>query len=387
MKKIVTSTVLMFMGVLLTTGCASVPESKEDEGVRYAISDSEHEIDELVKSGIDDKSEYILSDENGYRCVCKLGEGEQKFVVDAPVINYEVETVASIEAEPCPTMLNKEKIKECFFKNEDMIENAKPEIKEDTEQSGEDVLVIVGMPSTQDVFYSNEDHTKEFFYYTDAGFFYDNHTLIGQYKNIDFAGGIVGNNDISDQYTMKMAEDELIKTLFDISGMDIIVTNSNSVIDDAGNGYYEFEFTSTVDGIGLVLNDRCCNADNTIDSYGLAVMGEDGISEIQANNLIWEKTKTYEQQDCLRLGEALSLVEKYISSGEIPCNEKMIYSRCGLEYIARTDDWIKAKMTPVWRFHVPSEEMAGTVMDELWCNGIPMDICINAVDGTIEQVE
>lgn len=385
MKKVVTSKILVLLSALLVTGCASVPDSKEEDGVNYAISDSESEINEFVKNGLEDKNEFILSDKNGHHCICKLGKAEQKFNINAEVTNYEVATVSSVEAEPCPTMLNKEKIKEYFFDN-DILEDTRSASFEERKKS-EESTAMVGMQSTQVINYTNKDHTKLFNSNTDAGFFYFDDTLSAQYNRIDLEGGTTSNIDISDQYTMEMASEELTKTILDITGIDIIVTKSKSVSDNKGNGYYEFEFTSTVEGIGLAVNDREINTDNTIDSYGVAVMGANGIAKIEATNLLWRSTKENDKQDCLRLGEVLSLLEKYISDGKLTCNDKVVFSKCELVYLARTDDWKSAELVPVWRFYVPIEELVESDMGEIAMNNdIPTDICINAIDGTIEQM-
>lgn len=385
MKKNISRVGVLVMMSFTLTACASAPQSREEDGVNYAITDSESNIDEAIKNGLENKEQFIQKNDNGYTCVCELGKGDDIFRINADVTNYEVKTIFNIDVTPNPLGLNIEQINKLLF-NDEMIEDTNIE-SSDTDVQGEH-SASVGMQSTQQLNYTNKAGTKTFNSSTDAGFLYFNNTLSQQYNRIDLNGGKISDFDISEQYTEEMAINDLEKTILDISGMDIMVSNSKSITDENGNGYYEFEFVSCIDGIPLAVNDREINMDNTIDSYGVATIGKDGIAKIEATNLLWEKVKEDDEKTCLKLGEVLSLLEKYISDGQLSCNKELIFSNCELVYLARTDDWTHAELIPVWRFYIPIDQLVESTMGELAMNDdIPTDICINAIDGTIEQMK
>lgn len=386
MKKNIFGVNILILMTFILSSCASVPQSREENGVNYAITDNERSIDETIKNGLKNQEQFIEKKDNGYTCVCELGEGDSTFRINADVTNYEMKTISNIEVTPNPLALNKEQINKLLF-NDEMIENSNTTSDDTDVQAGES-FTIVGMQSTQQVNYTNNDYTRTFDSNTDAGFLYFNHILSHQYNKIDLNGGTTGDFDISDQYTKEMAINDLTEVIYSISGMNIIVSNSKCVTDENGNGYYEFEFVSCIDGIPLAVNDRELNADNTIDSYGVAILGQDGIAKIEATNLLWQKVKEEENKPCLKLGEILSLLETYISNGQLSCNKELIFSKCELAYLARTDDWTNAELIPVWRFYIPIDQLLESQMCEIAMNNdIPTDICINAIDGTIEQMK
>lgn len=83
----------------------------------------------------------------------------------------------------------------------------------------------------------------------------------------------------------------------------------------------------------------------------------------------------------------MSLLEMYISNGQLSCSKEITFSKCGLEYMAKTDDWTTAELIPVWRFYIPAEQLTESEMGVVAVNDdIPTDIYINAIDGKIEQM-
>lgn len=295
MKKSISVVSILILMSFILTSCASVPQSREEDGVNYAITDSESSIDEIIKNGLKNQEQFIEKNENRYTCVCELGEGDKKFRVNADVTNYGVKTISNIEVTPNPLALNKEQINKRLF-NGEMVENTNMESDDTDVQGGEDAATV-GMQSTRQLNYTNKESTRTFNSSTDAGFLFFNDILSQQYNRIDLNGGTTGDFDISDQYTKEMAINDLTQVIYDISGMNIVVSNSKCVTDENGNGYYEFEFVSCIDGIPLAVNDREINTDNTIDSYGVAILGQDGIAKIEATNLLWEKVKENEKKN------------------------------------------------------------------------------------------
>lgn len=385
LKKIIVLSAAFSLSAGLCLGCAKVPKSQQVSGVNYAVSDGSSGTQGAVES-LKNLEQYISKGANGYHCTCSLGEGDKTLNIDADIGNYDVESVCDVKAEPDPAALDKEQINKILFGNE-MVESSEDAGSGDVKQSGESAATV-GMPSTQHLNYTDKDHTKRFTSSTDSGFYYSDSVLISKYNLVDSNGGKTGSGDLSDQYTLKAACGQLTDTISDIAGMDIVITNSKNVSDGNGNGYYELTFSSAIKGIPLAINDRESNTDDTIDSIGIAVMGQEGIAKIEATNLVWKEDSEGQEQNCLKLGQALSVLETDIASGKIACNSKIIFPKCGLVYLAKTDDWKNAALTPVWRFFIPEEQLVESEMSAIAMdNNIPTDICINAVDGSIEQMQ
>lgn len=387
MKKSISGVSTLLLMTLMLTSCAAVPESKTEDGVNYAVSNSEKAIEEAVRNGLEDKAQFIEKNGDGYTCVCDLGEGDSTFRINARVTNYGTDTVSKIKAEPDPSALDKEQINKLLFDGA-MVENTNTDTEStEADTDGEENAEMVGMQSTRQMHYSGNDGTKRFDTITDAGFFFIDDTLSNQYNKIDLNGGITGDADISDEYTKEMAVNELTDVIRKIAGMDIAVLSSTSTTDGNGNGYYQIKFVSAIDGIPLAINDRDMNSDNIIDSYGEALIGSDGIAKIEATNLLWKGVKADKKEQCLKLGEVLSLLEMYISNRQLSCSKEITFSKCGLEYMAKTDDWTTAELIPVWRFYIPAEQLTESEMGVVAVNDdIPTDIYINAIDGKIEQM-
>ena len=96
MKKSISGVSTLLLMTLMLTSCAAVPESKTEDGVNYAVSDSEKAIEEAVRNGLEDKAQFIEKNGDGYTCVCDLGEGDSTFRINAKVTNYGTDTVSKM---------------------------------------------------------------------------------------------------------------------------------------------------------------------------------------------------------------------------------------------------------------------------------------------------
>ena len=115
MKKNIFGVNILILMTFILSSCASVPQSREENGVNYAITDNERSIDETIKNGLKNQEQFIEKKDNGYTCVCELGEGDSTFRINADVTNYEMKTISNIEVTPNPLALNKEQINKLLF--------------------------------------------------------------------------------------------------------------------------------------------------------------------------------------------------------------------------------------------------------------------------------
>ena len=79
MKKSISGVSTLLLMTLMLTSCAAVPESKTEDGVNYAVSDSEKAIEEAVRNGLEDKAQFIEKNGDGYTCVCDLAKETAHF--------------------------------------------------------------------------------------------------------------------------------------------------------------------------------------------------------------------------------------------------------------------------------------------------------------------
>lgn len=375
MKRVVTIFTMALFFVVIMTSCASVPDAKEENGVSYAEDNLEIESENYLEN----RDEFIEKTAEGYWCKGSLGMSPNVLNINVKIRSYTNAEIKTLIAEPLPDALNLNKVKELLFFNETVNEI------ENTENENS----LPQMETTDKVWLQSEDESIEFRRVTDTGFFYNNRSLYSEYNRLSLNGAAESfDSDISDTYTSEMAEEELKNIIKSITGLDIYITSTRCISNQAEEGYYELEFVPQVDEIPLAVNDREMDTDTIIDVYGNAVIGEKGLAQIEANNFLWKISSIVNEENCLQLGEVMDLLDKYVQAGKIECNEDVEFSRCELVYLATTENWQEAKLTPVWRFYIPVAEMVESGMDAIILGEeIPSDICINAVSGEIELLK
>ncbi|MBD5543606.1 MAG: hypothetical protein HDR01_05030 [Lachnospiraceae bacterium] len=381
-NKSVTILCMLISMIGVFTGCADVPEIKEDNGIQYAKGMAEQDIDNILSA---EEEENILADTGEYHYQKSVGESGAQFHIDAIVKNVDVSKADVLIVDPYEDMFDKETVIRLLFHEDatvkDITEQADGEGQEIQEEQGTEKVVTVEMAATSRLCLESADGTVHFARSNDSSFNYMDDKLSGKYKGI-LSGEFREQNDYNvPGYTQDEAVGQVTALLKEV-GMEGIRMVSCVSYHNQETGYYDMKFTPIINGLPIVFNDYEQNTDSVVDVMGNVQIGKEGISDLQASNCLWEVIKRKEAA-CISLDKAVKILEQYILEGDIICSDNITYTRCELAYLPTTEDWTTATLTPVWRFYVPMEEWDNINMDEVYSKNITMDICINAINGEI----
>ncbi len=391
MKKRFRGDILLIAAMCILSGCAKAPEAEEKNGIHYALNESDESIMNIIENDTENVDLKKGVDEN--KCVCSIGDLDNVMNINAMIDGADLETISISTAEPFPDAVNVEKVIDILFGGEANVIESNLE-KDNAEQQGNEgeQADIRQMKSIGQISLNSVNGNIHFTQTSHAGFDYRNDNLLAQYKQIETSGNYFEefNKDISDSYTIDMAKQNLFEIFSYILNTEIQVVSCTSIYNEMGYGFYEFNFVPIIEKLPVAINDRDMNTDNIVDVYGRVQIGKDGIAVIEATNLLWRGTNISNapEMNCLELEKVLEILEEYIKKGEISCSEKITFTKVSLVWLPITEDWTKAELVPVWRFYIPCAELIESGMADIsLTENAATDICINAIDGKIENIQ
>lgn len=388
MKKIVIFGMVMYA----LCGCANAPNAKNENGISYAVNESDERIKNIIENELVKDNIYIEKSQEDDRYVCRIGDSDNAVNIDAIVSGLNVETISIEKAEPYPNAVNRDSVVDIFFGGEENVgeenvveSNQKDENNIVQEDNGE-VVNIKQINTTGQMNLDSVDGKTHFVQNSHAGFYYSNDKLIVEYKQIETRGSYFEeqDKDISESYTMDMAKQELAEIFLKIMNTDVQFISCTSIYNEMGSGYYEFVFAPVVDELPLAVNDREINNDNIVDVYGRVQIGSEGIALIEANNFLWksDSVSSDSEKSCISIEIALEILDEYITKNEIKCPKDITFTRVSMVWLPITEDWNSVQLIPVWRFYITCSEL----MDISLTENAATDICINAINGGIERI-
>lgn len=393
-KKSISFTAMVCVSIIYTLcGCAETPNVSDENGINYAVSESDEIITNIIKNDTKNENGYLVESEGENKCVYHIGSSDSVINIDAVVSGLNVETISLKQAEPFPNAIDKENVIDIFFGGEaNVLENNQKEENNINQGNSGERAVVQKMETTGQMFLDSVDGSIHFTQTSYAGFDYCNDKLVAEYKQIEIGGGYFEeqNKDISDSYTVDMAKQSLLETFSKIMNTDVQIISCTSIYNEIGNGFYEFIFVPMIENLPLAVNDRETNTDHIVDVYGRAQIGKEGIALIETNNFLWRSNSipNDSEMNCLNLGKILEILEEYVTKGEISGSEKITFTRVSLVWLPVTEDWTEAELVPVWRFYIPCAELIESgMMDISIIENVPTDICINAINGKIESIQ
>ena len=384
---------ILFVVLCILSGCAKAPEAETENGIQYAYNESDESIQNIIEKDTGDISDVSLEEsEDGKKCVCSIGDSGNVMHIDAVIDGVNVKTIAAKTAEPFPDVVNMEGVIDVLFGGEANVIERNPEEETAKQQNtGGEQAVMRQMKTTGQISLDSVDGNLHFIRTAYAGFDYRNDSLLAQYKQIEAGSCFEGwDKDISDSYTIEMAQKDLREVFSYVLNTDIRIVSCTSLYNEKGDGFYEFHFVPVIEKLPVAINDREMNTDPIVDVYGRVQIGEDGIAVIEAANLLWRcaDISNGSEMNCLGPEKALEVLEEYIKKGDITCSEKITFTRVSLVWLPITDDWTQAKFIPVWRFYIPCAELIESGMADIaLTENAATDICINAIDGKIENIQ
>lgn len=392
-KKSILFVTIICVLIIYMCGCAKTPNVREENGINYAVSESDEIITNIIENDTKNENEYLVESGRETKCVCHIGNSDNVINIDAVVSGLNVETISPEQAEPFPNAIDKENVIEIFFGGEaNVLENNQKEENNINQGNSGERAVVQKMETTGQMFLDSVDGNIHFAQTSYAGFDYCNDKLVAEYKQIETGGGYFEeqNKDISDSYTVDMAKQNLLETFAKIMDTEVQIISCISIYNETGNGFYEFTFVPMIENLPLAVNDRETNTDHIVDVYGRAQIGQEGIALIETNNFLWRNSSipNDSEMNCLNLGKIIEILEEYVTRGEILGSEKITFTRVSLVWLPVTEDWTEAELVPVWRFYIPCAELIESgMMDISITENVPTDICVNAINGKIESIQ
>lgn len=373
------------------SGCAKAPEVKEEQGINYAVNEKDKNISNIIEEDTESENTYLVEGKEGTKCVCSLGDSGNVINIDAVVTGLNERTISHKKAEPFPDIINKEKVIDIFFGGEENVVENNIQEGDNTEQDNTGEEFITKQMKIEGKMSLNSVDGNISFLQSDGGVYYHNYKLIGQYKQVETEEEFFQeeNRDISEAYTADMAKQDLLEVFSEIIDEEIQIISCTAIYNGAEGGNYEIIFAPMIEDVPLAINDWDTNTDSIVDVLGKAEIGQDGISFIEANNFLWKDSGILgeTEENCISLEKALVILEEYLRKGDILGAEGITFTRVSLSWLPVTDNWIEAELKPVWRFYIPCAELIETGMAEISMQeNVPTDICINAIDGKIENM-
>ena len=391
MKKGIRGNILLVAAMCILSGCAKAPEVEEENGIYYALDESDGNIMNIIENDTGNVS--LKESKDGNKCVCSIGDLDNVMNINAVIDGTDLETISTKIAEPFPDAVNLEKVIDILFGGEaNVIESNMKEDNAKQQTNDGERAVIRQMKTTGQISLDSVDGNIHFTQTSHAGFDYRNDNLLVQYKQIENGGNYFEeyDKDISNSYTVDMAKQDLLEIFSYILNTEIQVVSCTSIYNEMGDGFYEFNFVPVIEKLPIAINDREMNTDTIVDVYGRVQIGKDGTAAIEATNLLWRCTNGSNESktNCLSLEKTLEILEEYIKKGEISCSEKITFTRVSLVWLPITENWTEAELVPVWRFYIPCAELIESGMIDIsLTENVATDICINAIDGKIENIQ
>ena len=377
-----------FFMLLSVTGCSEVPESKEQDGIEYAVGNVEKDINEIVKSD-EQESGFFTETEEGYRCKASLGQGTDILNINALVTNRVDTKCKILNAVPSDTAFEKEDILKAFFSEGEQVQELDDIQAYDAENAYDSEGIVSERKTSIEhaVHITNQSNTIDFIRASDSSLFYFNNDLNTKYKEISSGEEEYWYNTEKEvAYTIEDAWEEVESVLSGI-GVEGLQMQYYTGCKNGEEIYYSIDFFIRVDGIPIA--NEIANGDEEIpDAYGSVTVGTSGISELNLDNMLWDVVES-EDTNIITQEQLMQVLEKYVDSGDIICSSQVVFENVELMYMLKTDDWENFTLYPVWRVYIPltkwvTDEELEEILSEQ--GDISHDIIIDAVTGELLQV-
>ncbi len=391
----------VILGIVIT-GCAKAPDTEVlSNGVAQAVAKSDSVVESIVQGQKREDSDIQQSDtvsdsvlESNARKVQNeittlkktIGSGEKSMYLDAQVSGAQVQTTMVACAEVNGDLLDLQGIKDTLFAGEQVTEDSIT--AQNDEEKEETVDTSVQMHTDRSYTIKNAAGTKNFTMTQTAGFIYNDDTLLETYGKLDQQGTTeTAGVDISADFTENMAVQQLNTVLAAAVKIPCQIVSSTAVYTKDQEGYYKVVFAPVVDNIPFLITEQSAATD-LAEVTGTAQIGKEGIAMLYADSFLWEKSGKSETQQIISPDTVTQLLEKYVRDQELQVSSDITYTKMILSWMPLRKDAKTAKLTPIWRIYIPFNEAVVTgMMDTAAEQGVPIDIWINAVDGSLVRTQ
>ena len=391
----------VILGIVIT-GCAKAPETEVlSNGVAQAVAKSDSVVESIVQGQKQEDGDIQQSDtvsgsvlesnvgkvQNEITTLKKtIGSGEKSMYLDAQVSGAQVQTTRVACAEVNGDLLDSQGIKDTLFAGEQVTEDSIT--AQNDEENEETVDTSVQMHTDRSYTIKNATGTKIFTITQTAGFIYNDDTLLEAYGKLDQQGATeTAGADISADFTENMAVQQLNTVLAAAVKIPCQIVSSTAVYTKNQEGYYKVVFAPVVDNIPFLITEQSAATD-LAEVTGTAQIGKEGIAMLYADSFLWEESGKSETQQIISPDTVTQLLEKYVQDQELQVSSDITYTKMILSWMPLRKDAKTAKLTPIWRIYIPFNEAVVTgMMDTAAEQGVPIDIWINAVDGSLVRTQ
>lgn len=391
----------VILGIVIT-GCAKAPETAVlSNGVAQAVAKSDSVVESIVQGQKREDSDIEQSDtvsgsmlesnagkvQNEITTLTRtIGSGEKSMYLDAQVSGAQVQTTMVECAEVNGDLLDSQGIKDTLFAGEQVTEDSIT--AQNDEEKEETVDTSVQMHTDRSYTIKNVTGTKNFTITQTAGFIYNDDTLLETYGKLDQQGTTeTAGVDISADFTENMAVQQLNTVLAAAVKIPCQIVSSTAVYTNDQEGYYKVVFAPVVDNIPFLITEQSAATD-LAEVTGTAQIGKEGIAMLYAESFLWEESGKSETQQIISPDTVTQLLEKYVRDQELQVSSDITYTKMILSWMPLRKDAKTAKLTPIWRIYIPFNEAVVTgMMDTAAEQGVPIDIWINAVDGSLVRTQ
>ena len=402
MKKRKAGVALAVILGIVVTGCAKAPETEVlSNGVAQAIAGSDSAIESIVRGqdegNSDVQQEKTVSEdvtddepEETQESITTLkkniGSGENSMQLDAQVVGTQVQTITAGSARINGELLDRQGIKDTLFAGEQVTEDT-PEAQA-AENGEENIDTSTQMHTDKSYTLANAEGTKNFTTTETAGFVYNDDTLLKNYGKLDQQGTTEkAGVDVSADYTESMAMSQLEAVLSAIVNIPCQIVSATAVYTEDQEGYYKLVFAPVLDNIPFLITEQSTPTD-LAEVTGTAQIGKEGIAMLYADSFLWEENEKGEAQQIISQDTVMQLLEKYVQDQNLQVSSDITYTKMLLSWMPVRKDAETAKLIPVWRIYTPfNEAITSGMLDIAAEKGVPTDIWINAVDGSLVRTQ
>ena len=405
--------VLLCLCVFGLQGCQKAPEASDSGGISHAQGETDKQVQEILEGEVPSEGETVPESGGLQEGVPSAEETASEGVYEGVIGTGENRLAISARIPQIPGAL----YRITLGINEEMDENTVLDLLDSREGSIRDTsrefLANLGeidrnnTSGPEKVFYSlfgdhsaieKKDGKREAFvsrgtcaYYKDYALydrFFEIETKMRAREDLQVSPEEMDEGDFSANDAAGILMDKLKSV-----GVGEISLGEVLKYEDAHGCCYEFAFTPSYDGIGIVY-EKMSTSFGEIYPKGFALIFGEGAAEISLTDFCGQ-IKSREEAEIISFDQAVRLLGQYLDGGMIRSKGQNVLNTVKLEYYPLPNpspepDEIEYReeleLVPVWHIYTP----LGEYLEGLWAgeyeDGVS-NILVNAVTGELEWAE
>jgi hypothetical protein len=366
-------------------GCQKAPESSSDGNILHAKGSAENEVEAIVNDSGGD------TENNMQEINCTIGTEDNAIRIQAqmPKIPQNVYQMVLTENDT----LTKELLKEFLGSDEDSVNDLSEEAQREEEQlkaenMQDEERANYSVFGTAPIYKMSDGHkTASFSYGTSA--YYRDERLYEKCAAVYKTAGEKTLEETENTDVYRKSRELLLAKISQIGVTDIDIYKITQY-ESENITFYEVEFTTAYDGMGLV-HEIGSSAYGEIFPLGQAWICEENIARLSLDYGLGKVEIKEECNTLLSWGQIEKILETYLNSGRIigSDNNTVLTNVEFLYYPLFDEDEDKLELVPVWHIYTPLSKLVENeeLGEAFWENDSTWSICVNAVSGELVRSE